>query len=354
MTDQQAQRATDPSTQASSETSREQTEPVDEASLQQLVDNEIKRCLYDLNDPYHPDLQEAIQGWLSHVITENGIVEKYNLLVFFDDQQGMNRHDTMEIYGSVTSFREREKPTLLVLHSHGGQIEAAYLIGKLCRNHLSGPFAISVPRQAKSAATLLCCAADEIHMGGVSELGPIDPQFGGRPALGLKNSIEHIAELCEKYPKSADMFSKYLHLSIRPQDLGYYQRIAESAEQYATRLLSATAFRVSKNNQPVFALEIKDIASRLVNGYRDHGFVIDWEEAQGLFSYHDTFIGNFPGAPHSLVRLYEKEYFLGNEIHKVMDSVRREAAFAGYNFWFTGHIGTRAISRFNFAKIQRR
>ena len=209
----------------------------------------FRRCLRELENPYHLDLQEAIQGWLSHVIDRDKVAERYNLLIFFDEQQDMTRHDTMGIYGSVMSFRERQKPTLLILHSHGGQIEAAYLIGKLCRNHLTGPFAISVPRQAKSAATLLCCAADQIHMGGVSELGPIDPQIGGRPALGLKNSIEHIAELCEKYPKSADMFSKYLHLSISPQDLGYYQRIAKSAEQYAVYLLGEHAFFLGSERQ---------------------------------------------------------------------------------------------------------
>ena len=327
MTDQQAQGATDPSTSTSSETSPEQTEPMNEASLQQRVVSEINRCLYGLNEPDHADLQDAIQGWLSHVINRHKIAKKYNLLVFFDDQQDMSRYDTMEIYRSVMSFQAPEKPTLLVLHSLGVQIEAAYLIGKLCRNHLPGSFAISVPRQAKSAATLLCCAADEIHMGGVSELGPIDPQIAGLPALGLKNSIEHIAELCEKYPKSADMFSKYLHLSVRPENLGYYQRVAESAEQYATRLLGDhEAFWYRKGNRsPVFRVEIAAIANHLVNGYRDHGFVIDSTEATDLFSYHDTFIENSPGTSRSVVKLYQPEYDLGDDIHRVLNVVRRTA-----------------------------
>ena len=358
MTDQQAQGATDPSTLASSETSPEQTEPVNEASLRQRVVSEINRCLYGLNEPDHADLQDAIQGWLSHVINGHEIAGEYNLLVFFDDQQGMNRHDTMEIYWSLTSFKveDRKKPTLLVLHSLGGQIEAAYLIGKLCRNHLSGSFGISVPRQAKSAATLLCCAADHIHMGGVSELGPIDPQIGGLPALGLKNSIEHIAELCEKYPKSADMFSKYLHLSIKPESLGYYQRIAESAEQYATRLLGIHAYfeNPKGNRQPVFHHEIEYIAKRLVHGYRDHGFVIDSDEAVDLFCYHDAFLGNLPPkSAYSVVRVYTPEYFLGNDIHRVMDVVRRNASYLGYDFWFTGSVPRHdepASSRFNFRK----
>ena len=370
MTDQQAQGATDPSTRstsASSETSPEQTKPENEASLRRDAVREINNCLYR-NKPDDADLQDVIQLWLSHVLKRHEIVEEYNLLGFFDDQQGMNRYDTMEIYWSLTSFEaeDREKkPTLLVLHSLGGQIEAAYLIGKVCRNHLPGRFAISVPRQAKSAATLLCCAADEIHMGGVSELGPIDPQIGGLPALGLKNSIEHIAQLCEKHPKSADMFSKYLHLSMKPQSLGYSQRIAKSAEQYATRLLDIHAhFKDQKGNQqPVFYYDTKYIAKRLVHDYHDHGFVIDSDEAMELFCYHDVFLGNLPPKPPlgnlspkppwSVVRVYTPEYFLGNDIHRVMDEVRRHASYQGYDFWFTGSISRHAepgSSRFNFRK----
>jgi len=47
-------------------------------------------------------------------------------------------------------------------------------------------------------------------MGSLSELGPIDPQINELPALGLKNSVDHIAELVRKYPASSEMFAKYL------------------------------------------------------------------------------------------------------------------------------------------------
>ncbi len=40
-------------------------------------------------------------------------------------------------------------------------------------------------------------------MGLLSELGPIDPQFGGFPALGLSNAMEKIAEMSEQYPNAS-------------------------------------------------------------------------------------------------------------------------------------------------------
>ena len=54
--------------------------------------------------------------------------------------------------------------------------------------------------------------------------------------LGLKNSIEHLAELAKKYPEASEMFAKYLHLSLNLVNIGYYERVAESALQYSERL----------------------------------------------------------------------------------------------------------------------
>ena len=108
-------------------------------------------------------------------------------------------------------------------------------------------------------------------MGSLSELGPIDPQIEGLPALGLKSSIEHIADLVKGHPHSADMFAKYLHLSLKPVHLGYYERVAESAAQYAERLLKAHETPLKK--------PASEIARNLVYSYKDHGFVIDQAEA---------------------------------------------------------------------------
>jgi membrane-bound ClpP family serine protease len=72
-----------------------------------------------------------------------------------------------------------------------------------------------VPRQAKSAATLIAIGADEIHMGPLGELGPIDPQLGGLPALGVGQALERIASLVERHPGSAEMFARYLRTRQR-------------------------------------------------------------------------------------------------------------------------------------------
>jgi ClpP class serine protease len=181
------------------------------------------------NEEKKKKMKQKICDYLKQSAHECEVYKKYNILILYDSSI-MVKGDADNIYNAVTNFTEK-KPLLLILYSTGGIIGSAYLIGQLCREYSQEAFIISVPRHAKSAATLLCCSADEIHMGSLSELGPIDPQINNLPALGLKNSIEHIANLVKETPESAEMFARYLHYSLKPVDLGYYERIAESAIQ---------------------------------------------------------------------------------------------------------------------------
>jgi len=59
----------------------------------------------------------------------------------------------------------------LIVVSPGGDIEAAYLVARELRRRFTS-LAVFVPFQAKSAATLLCLAGDELVLGSLGELGP--------------------------------------------------------------------------------------------------------------------------------------------------------------------------------------
>ncbi len=256
---------------------------------------------------------KAIADYLASVLDDHPISQDYNVLILYD-QGRMVRGDADNIYNSVTALSV-SKPILLVLFSTGGSIASAYLIGKLCRESAKEKFVVVVPRQAKSAATLICCAADEIHMGSLSELGPIDPQIDDLPALGLKNSVEHLADLVKQCPAAADMFAKYLSLSLKPIHLGYYERVAESAMQYAERLL-----RMHQRNLP---RKSQDIAHDLVYAYKDHAFVIDKGEAGDIFGS-------------GIVKNGTSEYSLGNEIYQVMSYVSGISDIMKHYFYFIG------------------
>ena len=242
------------------------------------------------------------------------IMEKYNVVYLLSDRP-LRLEDSDTIYRTVTSMScEKEKPLLLVLQSYGGRIEPAYFIGKIL-----GAFKdlhIAVPRMAKSAATLVCCAASRIHMGGLSELGPIDPQINGVPALGLKNTIQHLAELTVRFPEATNLFIGYMCKSVDPMDLGYYERIVESSMQYAERLLQYAHPGLS-------TAQTRAIAQKLTYDYKDHGFVIDRQEASNVF-------------PSGSICFDTDEYGFSDIVYKEIEWMRQVAKSEGYLLSFVG------------------
>lgn len=156
---------------------------------------------------------EKLSAFLKQEVSSLEKGTHYNILVLYDNIL-MVKADSDRIYNAINSFKDKTKPILLVILSGGGEPASAYLIGKLCQEFSNRNFTVVVPRYAKSAATLLACAANEIHMGSLSELGPIDPQIKGMPTLGLKNSIEHIAELVSNNTGSSEMFARYLQRTV--------------------------------------------------------------------------------------------------------------------------------------------
>lgn len=264
----------------------------EEASTEEETPTVFELLKLKGSEPDDKEVAAIIDRMFEKTVAKHDVSKLYNV-AFLMDTSALHRIDADKIYRSLSDL-ESEKPLLLILSSSGGDIAAAYLIGKLCREKSGDKFAIAVPRRAKSAATLICCGADEIHMGSLSELGPIDPQFDQIPALALKYSIEHLAELSKRYPAASDMFANYLSQSLNIEELGYYERVAESATQYAERLLKSRNVNATKDR-------IVKVARRLVYQYKDHGFVIDSSESAEIFG-------------DEVIKLETPEYELANDL----------------------------------------
>lgn len=257
---------------------------------------------------------KAISQYLKEKAELHECAKNYNILLMYDDSR-IVRGDADKVYNAVTNFDDINKSILLIIYSLGGSAGSAYLISKLCREYTKGKFIVAVPRIAKSAATLLACGADEIHMGSLSELGPIDPQIDDLPALGLKHSVEHIADLVNSKPNTGELFAKYLHYSLPLINLGYYERVAESAKHYAIRLLN--------NNKTALPKEPSKIAHDLVYSYKDHGFVIDKTEALSIFS-------------DKVIKCNTPEYELANSLYGGLDFIQTISRHVKQQFYYIG------------------
>lgn len=244
-------------------------------------------------------------------------LKDYLVLILHDEVGSIASYDANALYSAASAIPQNSKNILLIVHSSGGSIEPAYLIGKTLKRLAKNKFVVAVPRKAKSAATLISLGADEIHMGYVSELGPIDPQINSFPALALGDALDSIADVACRFPAAAEMLGKYLTNQAPMRLLGYYKRIGESAVQYAERLLSDKTLAKGKL--------AKDVAHRLVNHYKDHSFVIDFDEAT-------TMLGD------GIIKTQSDEYKAADEVYKLLSLVNIYLNRFGKNFWYIGAV----------------
>lgn len=244
------------------------------------------------------EIQRLVAEHISALVNKYKL-ENYKIVLLFDENDAISSWHSNRVYSAATS--QPQKDILLLIQSTGGSIEPAYLISKTCRRQAKDKFVAVVPRRAKSAATLIALGANEIHMGLMSELGPIDPQFGGLPALSMQNALTLLADLSCKYPGSSEMLGKYLAEKLDLRVLGYFDRINVSAVQYAERLLEGNEF--APNQTP------KTLAEHFVNYYKDHGFVIDADEAS-------KYLGE------KVIHQNTQEYQFGNAVHESLEFLK--------------------------------
>jgi hypothetical protein len=198
----------------------------------------------------------------------------------------------------------KDEQIALLIDSPGGIGSEGYRLAKFLRRHCGG-FVAVVPRQAKSAATMLALGADEIVLGAFGELGPLDsqvhdPEYGGyHSALDETKAMYRIRSFAlEAYDRTKEVMENDSNLKntaelipfamgfalglVRPllEDLDtvhytLYERVLRNNEEYASRLL---------RHHPDTRVQERanDIAFHLVQNYFDHGFDIDVEEARGF------------------------------------------------------------------------
>ncbi len=136
-------------------------------------------------------LSEAAQGpeLRTHLLAEIGGLcgDRFvaSFYTSFDHPDGGIRDQDAEMLSNLLneSPEAEKKGLLLLIDSPGGDPLAAERVIKVCREHSAGNFAVLVPGQAKSAATLIALGAKEIYLAETSELGPIDVQVGWRGSL---------------------------------------------------------------------------------------------------------------------------------------------------------------------------
>ncbi len=176
-----------------------------------------------------------------------------------------------------------DAPLDLLLQSPGGDIDVAEKIVNLCRAR-SGSFRVIVADSAKSAATLIALASDEIVMSDTSELGPIDAQVEidtpqgivRRPAQSFLDGLEAIKMQVQEDGVLSPVDYPLL-ANLDPALLDFCRKSILRAQRFAEKWLLKSQL---KNDDEKAAQVAKELADN--NRWLSHGAVIDAEEAKKL------------------------------------------------------------------------
>lgn len=190
----------------------------------------------------------------------------------------INDNDLNGFDDLVQSIKGKSDLVDIFMISNGGSAEASERIVRLLRANFKN-IRFIIPANAFSAATLICFSGDQIIMGSLATLGPIDPQINGVPARAILRAFETIEKrLKEEGPKA---LTAYMPL-ISKYDL-HILEICKSAEELSKELaanwLSSYMLKCDENDD-----RIKSTVDFFLNFdfHKSHGRSIDRDLARGL------------------------------------------------------------------------
>ena len=158
------------------------------------------------NLKYTPNPMDAMRRkylGTMHKYTGRNIIAYYSAFVQKPriDGTGIDDNDKNAFMQAVCGL-DRSKGLDLILHTPGGQIAAAESLVSYLKALLGKDIRVFVPQIAMSAGTMIALSSKEIIMGKQSNLGPIDPQFGGMSCAGI---IEEFNEACSDVKANPEM-----------------------------------------------------------------------------------------------------------------------------------------------------
>jgi hypothetical protein len=208
------------------------------------------------------------------------IVYEANL---WSGQSSLGEED-IQPFGDLLSQMPNKQNVDLLLQSPGGDIDAAEKIVYMCRE-IAGEFRVIVPEYAKSAATLIALASDQVIMGLASELGPIDAQLTGPGPGGAmfqtsaQSFIDEFDEIKREVEETGNLSPAYFPL-LEGLNLGFIRmcrNLMKRSQKFAEKWLKKYMLK----NNPEKAEKLADDLCN-VKKWLTHGEVIDANEAQKL------------------------------------------------------------------------
>lgn len=136
---------------------------------------------------------------------------------------------------------DRSKGLDLLLHTPGGDFAATESIVDYLRQMFGTDIRGFIPQLSMSGGTMIACACREIFMGKQSNIGPIDPQFGGIPAHGVIAEFEEAIKAITRDPASIPLWQVIIG-KYHPTFIGECRNAIDLATDIVTKWLITGMF----------------------------------------------------------------------------------------------------------------
>jgi ClpP class serine protease len=228
------------------------------------VDEEVRRMLDDVLEENQAALQITSPYGREKVSTKRS------------EGASFNQMDERSVEYAIRDIDEDIDDLKLVITSPGGRVSSANKIARSIKNNFDS-IETYVPHFAKSGGTLISLTGEEIVMGEISDLGPLDPQMpmkdGGRSSSRDVIDSYHrwIDQWQKKHPSEASAPEQSM---IERMDILEYEEAKKSLDEmknYTQDILSS--------HDNISEKEARKTVENLVDGFPVHGYTLTYEDA---------------------------------------------------------------------------
>lgn len=197
-----------------------------------------------------PSAISAVRGKYLQIMrkyTKRNIIAYYSAFLQKRDSQkaGIDDGDKNAFMQAIYGLKKCEGLDL-ILHTPGGDLAATESIVDYLKKIFNNDIRVFVPQIAMSAGTMMALSAKEIVMGKQSNLGPIDPQFGGVSCAGILEEFETACEEVKANPALIELWGLIIR-RYHPTFLGDCKKAIHWSETMVKNWLKDNMFHSDKD-----------------------------------------------------------------------------------------------------------
>ena len=183
---------------------------------------------------------------IMHKYTERNIIAYYSGFLQKPDGRTYIDDNDKNAFMQAVNGLDKEKGLDLILHIPGGEIAATESIVNYIKSIFGNDVRAFVPQIAMSAGTMIALSCKEIIMGKQSNIGPIDPQFGGMSCAGVIEEFKKAVDEIKNNPASAVLWTTIIS-KYHPTFLGDCEKAIKWSNSMISKWLEENMLSQNKN-----------------------------------------------------------------------------------------------------------